>query len=120
MKLWDCPDPPSPHSCRYVGEEAYSDSLRTIDLRKVFGLTVFSGGGHTYGFHAHTKKCPSALETYQKIPAKKAKRLLWTFFPVSSGERISAVWVQYRPGIHSELSRPTLLVSLSTTIYILS
>ncbi|KAJ3529490.1 hypothetical protein NM208_g9731 [Fusarium decemcellulare] len=91
LQTWDTPTPPEMRRCCfYPAHIRYSTQFRTIELRRISGITFFYHG-EIYAIHAHTQEAPCAQITYQRLSRRRQRSVVWVYVPVSQKDYITAL-----------------------------
>lgn len=61
---------------------------RTINLRKITGITFFFARGNILHIHAHTANAPTAIETWRLLAPSCRPLATWIYMPVSPNDHI--------------------------------
>ncbi|KAI0896563.1 hypothetical protein F4806DRAFT_431498 [Annulohypoxylon nitens] len=72
------------HSSLFAGH------YRTINLRKITGITFFFEQGNIFNIHAHTANAPTAIKTWKRLDSHHRRSAAWIYMPVSPNDDVIA------------------------------
>jgi len=115
LQIWDTPTPPDLDRCVFFPAGISSTTqFCTVELCKTEGFTFFFCHGDIYAIHAHTPTTPSAQTTYDRLPPRRQRSVIWLYMPVSSQDHIVAFGMR-RGQLSSGWLKYCLLVPPSTS-----
>ena len=84
---------------RFEPEQGAYFYMRRLNIGvNLSGVTVSYGNLTNMSFHAHNELSVPSIPLPAEVEWMYGDRLIWSYFPVFTGEKICAVWVVTLPG----------------------
>jgi len=75
--------------------EQFSNRMRYVALTDgIRGLTVSCDRASNVSIHSHPTDPAQAKDFYERIEAGCGSSLVWIYFPLAIGERVSRAWIR--------------------------
>ncbi|KAL2264250.1 hypothetical protein VTK26DRAFT_9026 [Humicola hyalothermophila] len=101
LPIWNTPAPPSLNLCRgYPAELASCQTLHTVEMNEIKGITFFFSSGQLFGIHIHRSEDSCAMDTFARdFPNRLRRTMVWIYLPISQHDRALVLGV--REGLQS-------------------
>ncbi|KAI1157820.1 hypothetical protein F5B18DRAFT_665679 [Nemania serpens] len=94
--VWNTPSPPDLQLCQAYEKKRLFQFQRffAVELDGVRGITFFFSSRHLYGVHVHRSTAPCASSSWQRLPPRRRRSILWCHLPIANQDRILVLGVR--------------------------
>ncbi|KAL2185713.1 hypothetical protein L209DRAFT_756953 [Thermothelomyces heterothallicus CBS 203.75] len=96
LPIWNTPAPPSLDLCKaYPADLASCQTICTVEMDQIRGITFFFSLGQLFGIHVHRSEGSCAMDTFTRnFPNRLRRTIVWIYLPISQHDRIFVLGIR--------------------------